>query len=498
MPVSYKAKMALEGASKRVAIIDIGSNSVRMVVYHGTKRIPLPLFNEKYMCALGKGIVKSGKLNPKGVVEAQAAMARFILMARRMEVESLDIIATAAVRDASDGAEFVRSIEQAHGVKVDVVSGERESELGAKGILTSIHEPLGISADLGGGSMEVAQIERTRVGKGASLHLGSLRVLEEADGKAVMIEKIIMKQLAEVAWLKDAHPHMVYAIGGGFRTLAKLHMKKTHYPLPIVHEYQLSRRSITQLAERLCSMKTEEIAELPGISQKRAPLMIPTVLALHHLMHYSSAPSVMFSVSGVREGFFYDMLDEGVQAEDGLIASATDLAALVGLTGAYAKELFTWMQPLFSQEPVPWQRLRRALCILSELAWSIDPNFRAQWAYHRIIQSSLKGMDHKERIMLSLALYHRYQFKWKKTRPEHSLVDERERLWAKVVGTASALAYDLTGGKAGTLYHAKLSVVEGRVTLTLDQEASPLRTEIVEKRLEGLGDAFKAFSNFLL
>lgn len=498
MPVTYKAKMALEGASKRVAIVDIGSNSVRMVVYHGTKRIPLPLFNEKYMCALGKGIVKTGKLNPKGVVEAKAAMARFILMARRMEVESLDILATAAVRDASDGQDFVRYIEQMHGVKVQVLSGERESELGAKGILTSIHEPLGLSADLGGGSMEVAQIGRTQVDKVASLLLGSLRMLEEGDGKTSAIEKLIEKKLAEVPWLKDAHPHMIYGIGGGFRTLAKLHMKKTHYPLPIVHEYQLSRRSITQLTEKLCAMKLEEIATLPGISQKRAPLMVPTALALNQLMHYTGAPSVMFSVSGVREGFFYDMLEEDVQAEDGLIASATDLAALVGLTGAYAKQLFEWMQPLFVSEPLPWKRLRMALCILSELAWSVDPNYRAQWAYHRIIQSSLKGMDHKERIMLALAQYHRHQYKWKKTRPEHALVDERERLWAKVVGTAANLGYDLSGGKAGTLYHARLSVENGKVKLTLDQEASPLRTEIVEKRLDGLGEAFKAFSNFLI
>lgn len=498
MPVSYKAKMALEGASERVAIVDVGSNSVRMVVYHGTKRIPLPLFNEKYMCALGKGIVKTGKLNPKGVVEAKTAMGRFIVMARRMEVESLDILATAAVRDAIDGPDFVRDIEQTYGVKIQVISGERESELGAKGILTSIHEPLGLSADMGGGSMEVAQIERTKLGKLASLHLGSLRLLEEGEGKPAAIEKLILKKLAEVEWLAGAHPHMIYAIGGGFRTLAKLHMKKTHYPLPIVHEYQLSRRSISQIAEKLCSMRPEEIASLPGVSNKRAPLMVPTALTLHHLMHHTGAPAVMFSVSGVREGFFYDMLEPRVQGEDGLIASANDHAALVGLTGAYAKQLFEWTKPLFVHEPLPWQRLRHALCILSELAWSIDPNFRAQWAYYRIIQSSLKGMDHKERIMLALALYHRHQFKWKKTRPEHALLDERERLWAKLLGTAANLAYDLSGGKAGTLYHARLSVEDGKVKLLLDHEASPLRTEIVEKRLDGLGETFKAFSNFLL
>lgn len=499
MPITYAAqRIALEGAPSRVAIIDIGSNSVRMVVYHGTKRIPLPLLNEKYMCALGKGIVKTGKLNPKGVIEAKSAIARFIILARKMEVESLDILATAAVRDASDGLEFVADIEAAHGIKMQVISGERESELGAKGILTSIHEPLGLSADLGGGSMEIAQIERTRVGQVISLQLGSLRVYEESEGNISQMEKIIAREFARAPWLKNAHPHMLYAIGGGFRTLAKLHQKKTHYPLPIVHEYQLSRRSITQLTEKLISLKPEEISDLPGISHKRAPLMIPTALALQHLLHHTAATSVMFSVSGIREGFFFDMLEPRIQSEDGLISSATDLAALVGLRGAYAKELFAWMQPLFAAEPLPWKRLRLGLCIVSELAWSIDPNFRAEWAYHRIIQSSLKGMDHKERIMLALALFHRYQMKWKGTRTEHALLDERERLWARVVGIAANLAYDLTGGMTGGLSHTKLSVFDGQVHLILDQDAMPLRTEIVEKRLDGLGDAFKAFSNFVL
>jgi exopolyphosphatase/guanosine-5'-triphosphate,3'-diphosphate pyrophosphatase len=490
--------MALEGASSRVAIIDIGSNSVRMVVYHGTRRIPLPLLNEKYMCGLGRGIVKTGKLNPKGVKEAYAAIARFVLIARRMEVESLDVLATAAVRDASDGPEFVREIIKRHGVKVEVLSGKREAELAAKGVLTSVHEPQGISADLGGGSMEVAEIERTHVGKMESLLLGSLRVLEESDGKIPAMEKIIAREFTKAPWLEKSHPAMLYAIGGGFRTLAKTHMKKSHYPLPIVHEYQLSRRSILQATDKLLSMKLEEVADLPGISARRAPLMVPTALTLRALMQHTGAPTVMFSTSGIREGFFYDLLDEGTQSEDGLIASATDLAALVGLTGAYAKELFQWMKPLFKQEPIAWQRLRRALTILSEIAWSIDPIFRGEWAYHRIIQSSLKGMDHKERIMLALAVYHRYQNKWKGARAEHGLLDERERLWAKMTGQVAGLAYDLTGGKAGNLHHAKLVITDGRLVLQLDAEASPLSTEIVEKRLAGLGDTFNAFSSILI
>jgi exopolyphosphatase/guanosine-5'-triphosphate,3'-diphosphate pyrophosphatase len=156
------------------------------------------------------------------------------------------------------------------------------------------------------------------------------------------------------------------------------------------------------------------------------------------------------------------------------------------------------MTPLFANEPIAWRRLRRALCKLSELAWSIDPNFRASWAYQRVIQSSLKGMDHKERLMLALALYHRYQTRWKGDKSEIKLLDERERLWARCVGLAANLAFQLSGGRGGNLYHATLFYHDAEVKLTLDDEASPLRTDTVEKRLDGLGEALRAFSSFVI
>lgn len=481
-----------------IAIIDIGSNSVRMVVYHSLKRVPLPLFNEKYMCALGKGLAKTGKLNPTGVKEAESAIARFLVMAQRLEVASLDILATAAVRDATNGDAFVRGLEKTHGIEVTVITGEREAELAAKAVLASFHEPFGISADLGGGSMELATVERTRVGERASCHLGSLRILDTTDGKREKMEELIKSELKAIPWLKRADPPSIYAIGGGFRALAKLHMKKSAYPLNIVHEYVMSKRAVGQMREKLLDLSPDEIRALPGISEKRAATLVPTTLVLHQLMQYSGAPEVRFSVSGIREGFFFDLLDTKQQKEDALIASANDLAALIGRTGSYGRELFEWMSPLFPNEPIAWVRIRRALCKLSELAWSIDPNFRASWAYSRIIQSSLKGIDHKERLMLALALYYRYTSRWKGDKSEIKLLDERERLWARCVGLSANLAFQLSGGRAGNLYHAKLHFHDGRAHLALDEEAAPLRTEAVEKRVLGLGDALRAFSNFVI
>lgn len=481
-----------------IAIIDIGSNSVRMVVYHALKRVPLPLFNEKYMCALGKGLAKTGKLNPAGVKEAEGAIARFLVMANRLQVASLDILATAAVRDATNGDAFVKNLEKTHGIDITVISGEREAELAAKAILSSFHEPMGISADLGGGSMELASVERTRVGDRVSCHLGSLRILDTTDGKRERMEELIKSELKSIKWLKDSAPPAIYAIGGGFRALAKLHMKKTSYPLDIVHEYVMSKRAVGQMREKLLELTPEEIRAQSGISEKRAATMMPTALVLHQLMQTSGAPEVRFSVSGIREGFFYDLLDARQQKEDALVASANDLAALIGRTGSYGRELFEWMSPLFPNEPIAWVRIRRGLCKLSELAWSIDPNFRASWAYQRIIQSSLKGIDHKERLMLALALYYRYTSRWRGDKSEIKLLDERERQWARCVGLSANLAFQLSGGRAGNLYHARIRYHDAQVHLTLDEEASPLRTEAVEKRVLGLGEALKAFSSFVI
>ncbi len=481
-----------------IAIIDIGSNSVRMVVYHALKRVPLPLFNEKYMCALGKGLARTGKLNPDGVKQAEAAIARFLVMANRLQVASLDIIATAAVRDASNGTEFVRSLEKTHGIDITIISGEREAELAAKAVLSSFHEPFGISADLGGGSMELATVERSLVGNRASCHLGSLRILDSTDGKREKMEELIKTELKNIAWLKETAPACIYAIGGGFRTLAKLHMKKTNYPLDLVHEYSMTKRAVSQVRERLLELSSDELRTLPGISEKRAATIVPTAMVLHQLLTVTGAPEVRFSVSGIREGFFFDLLESKMQKEDALLASSRDLAALIGRAGTYARELYDWMTPLFANEPIAWKRIRQALCKLSELAWSIDPNFRANWAYQRIIQSSLKGIDHKERLMLALALYYRYQAKWKGDKSEIKLLDERERQWARCVGLAANLAFQLSGGRGGNLHHAKLTYHAGELLLFLDEEAAPLRTEAVEKRVDGLGEALRAFANFVI
>lgn len=473
------------------AVIDIGSNSVRMVVYHALARVPVPLFNEKYYCGLGAGLAQSGKLNRKAVKLAHEALGRFVVMARRLDVAGLTVMATAAIRQAQDGREFIRKIEQEFGISVDILSGEEEARLAAMGVLASCHEPQGLTVDLGGGSLELAHIECDHINRQCSLDMGAIRLLDESGGDARVMQQIIRQQIKTVDWIAHTSSPAIYAVGGSFRTIAKMHMHKTHYPLPIVHEYRVPASAIDRMVQQLRHMPHEVMADIPGIAKNRVRTVLPALLVLQHLLRRSHSPQVVFSVGGIREGLLFNMLSKSQQKEDPLLASARDLASLAGRKGRYAKELFEWMQPLFPLEAPDERRLRMALCTLSELAWTIDPNFRGEWGYLRVIQSAVKGVNHHERIRLGLALYHRYQQKWKLGRAEVNLLSEAEVAWARCAGIAANLAFHLSGGKAGNLYHSRLAVSGGRVWLELDEEASPLRTETVEKRLEGLGSAFR-------
>ena len=161
-----------------VAVIDIGSNSLRLVVYDAPRRAAHTLLNEKVMCGLGRGLERTGRLNPEGVVQAKANLQRFVALARAAGAARIDVLATAAVRDAEDGADFVNDVEKRLSIRVRVLPGAEEGRLSALGVLAGIPDAAGVVGDLGGGSIELAAIGNGRVGSVATLPIGPLRLIE--------------------------------------------------------------------------------------------------------------------------------------------------------------------------------------------------------------------------------------------------------------------------------------------------------------------------------
>lgn len=480
----------------KVGIIDIGSNSIRLVVYDGLRRTPIPVYNEKILCGLGRGLANTGVLNPEGVTMAEAGIRRFLAIARAMDVVELSILATAAVRDAEDGDRFVEKLSRQFKVDVDIVSGKREAKLAAFGVFSSIYKPNGIAGDMGGGSMELVALSEGAITNQITLPLGSLRLMDESGGDSGKMRKFIDRALEEHGWLgRDHGPHF-YAIGGSFRTLAKIYMLQADYPVKIIHHYAAEAARLLPVLKKIGGMTPSQLAELPGAG-KRAASLIPAALVLEQVLRATKCEEAVFSSTGIREGYLFERLSPYLRNEDPLVSSSADLAAQTGRLSSYARDLYEWMSPLFAKEKETERlaRVRLAACILSDIGVRIHPEYRALWVYYRVMESLLFGISHKKRVMLALALFHRHQFKLKENLLGLALASEKERLWARLIGVAANLAYHLSGGVAGNLPRMRLEVKKGEVKLRVDDDAQDILGDAVRKRVDGLGEVFKAFSS---
>lgn len=481
-------------SDSKVGVIDIGSNSVRLVVYDGMKRVPLPIYNEKIFCSLGKGLGSTNRLNPQGVKLARRAIAQLLASVKMMRISELHIIATAALRDADDGKAFVKELERAHGVRIKVISGKKEAKYAAYGIFSTHHRPRGLVGDLGGGSLELISLEEPDISLHDTLPLGPLRLLDSEVGSSrELLRDITCKHLNQLEWLRDRSYEHFYAVGGSFRALAKMHMKQQGYPLEILDHYEVESPLMLAFLEAVIECPDERITQLE-VSSRRQPQMPAAAVVLREILKMAQAKTVIFSTSGIREGLLYSYLSPYLQKEDPLFATCMEFAAGNGRNLGYHKDLFEWMAPLLRDESEAEARLRLAACMLGELAWRIYRPSRAEWAYFMVLRSSLTGVSHTERVALAAALYHRYQPKWKESWRSYGLLNERWRSWAALVGSAMRLGHYLSGGVPGNLAHSSLKLDGGRPKLRMSREAQPLQGESCETRLSAMLEAYGVYT----
>ena len=477
----------------KVGVMDIGSNSIRLVIYDGMKRVPLPIYNEKAFCSLAKGMGKTNKLNPDGVKMARRAIARLLAIVKLMEVVELHVLATAAIRDADDGLAFVKEIERIHGIKVKVISGKREAKYAAYGIMSAHYQVVGLAGDLGGGSLELIDLDKPELDAFESMPLGPLRLMDRAGDNRKYMRDIVSNHLSQLDWMKGKKYPVFYGVGGSFRSIATLHMKRNNYPLSLIHNYEVATDQLMPLLKEVAGMDDKQLASLP-MDIKRQPQMPAAVITLMEILERVDAKKVVFSTSGIREGLLFGQLSPYMRKEDPLISSCAELAEQNGRHPGYPADLVEWMAPMFGQENEQELRLRHAACMLSDLAWRIHRPFRAEWAYHRVLQSSLIGITHSERVALAAALYHRYEPRWKENWKSYVLLSERQRRWAEVVGTAMSLGYYLSGGLPGNLSHSVIKIERGRPKLRMTRESQPLQGESVDRRLDELATAMAGFN----
>ena len=473
----------------RSGVVDLGSNSVRLVVFEGAGRNPVAIFNERAVLRLGRGLQTTGRLNEEGVVAALTVMRRYAAISQAMGCQTLEVLATAAVRDASNGADFVTGLrERMPGVVIRILSGEEEASLSAAGVLCGIPNASGILADIGGGSLEVVHLAHGQPGLARTLPLGVIRLADRAEGDLVRARALAEEDLAGVPWLFQYPGRDLYLVGGAWRALARIHMAQTSYPLAIVHHYTIDRDEARDLTGVIGSANRRMLERLPGAPRRRVDDLPYAAIVLRRVLRATAARRVVFSASGIREGWYMARIPERTAAEDPLLAACRELGERSGRDLQMPSALLAWTSGLFAEETAEASRLRQAACLLSDVGSHDHPEYRAEQAFLRVLRQASVALDHHGRAFLAMTIAIRYEAEPGSPvlLPAVQLLDEAAAARAQILGHALRLAYTLSAGTTALLNSTALQRAGSKLRLSLAENGGAFVGEGVTRRLERL------------
>jgi exopolyphosphatase/guanosine-5'-triphosphate,3'-diphosphate pyrophosphatase len=435
---------------------------------------------------LGRGLQQTGLLNEEGVAQALTVMSRYHAVAKAMGADPFEVLATAAVRDATNGADFVAGLQaRMPGVPIRILPGKEEARLSAQGVVCGIPDAQGILLDIGGGSLEAVRLVRGTVVQSETMRLGVIRLADRSGGDLMRARILVEEDTAAVPWLNQGAGETLYLVGGAFRALARIHMAQTGYPLNMIHQYSIAREEARDLAGVVAGASRRALERLPGIARRRIDDLPFAALVLRRLLRITDAARVVFSANGLREGWLMERMPAQIRAEDPLLAAARDMAARFGRDMALPPALFEWTARLNLRETPDQRRLREAACWFSDVASHDHPEYRAEQAFLRVLRQPETGADHYSRAFLALVIAMRYE-----AEPDspflgtaRMLLDMASVQRAEVLGVVLRLAYTLSGGTPDLLAGTSLGVEDGKLMLDLRENAGVFAGESVVRRL---------------
>ena len=472
-----------------VAVIDIGSNSVRLVAYDQLSRAPVPMFNEKSLCGLGREVAVTGLLPKDGLEQAIAALKRFRVLCDLMRVEKLFVLATAAARRATNGPAFIEHVREILHADVTILTGAEEARLAALGVLAGIDAPDGLAGDLGGGSLELIDVRNNALGEGVSLELGGL-ALRDASGKSLRkATKIVADTLTGIPAIEQARGRSIYAIGGTWRAIARLYMEKTRYPLNVLHQYAVDAAGMMEFCRELQRVDIESLPAIAEIARERRPLIAYGAIVLEQLLRQSGAAQLVVSTCGVREGMLHLELPARLQRDDPLLVGARAFSDLHARAPAHANELIAWTDGFaasaWPNETRENRRIRQAACLVSEVAWRANPDYRAEEAARVVAFAALPAINHRERAFLASVQHARYEGLTENIVPPlRSLLTPAQVDEARALGCLIRVAYNISAGQPGILPRAPIRVEGGKVVQSLPASHADLNNERLTGRLK--------------
>ena len=477
-----------------VAVIDIGSNSVRLVVYEQLARNLVSVFNEKTLCGLGREVQSTGLLAPDAVDKALTSLRRFHALCKIQNVGRIHAIATAACRDASNGPDFIAKAEHITGVPIEILSGSREAKLSALGVVSGIHKPDGIVGDLGGGSLELVDVRGQQVRGGVTLPLGSLALQDLSRKSLKRAERIVKAELADVPRLATGRGRTFYAVGGTWRALARIHIIQSGYPLKVMHGYSIPAADALDFARRLRRLAAADmLANIEAVTDARRPLLTYAALVLEYIIRTARPKTITFSTFGVREGLLFDLMPETERQKDGLICAAQALNELLSRSARHAQELIEWTDRLVRvvhlRESEDDRRLRHAACLLSDIGWRVHPDHRGEQTLTTIIDGNFGSISHQGRAFVGLSVFFRYAGLSQENQPPPVIQQQvtsamLER--AKVLGAAFRVAHLISAARPGVLPATHFRSQGRKLMLVFEHQMVDLVADRVGSRFKQL------------
>jgi exopolyphosphatase / guanosine-5'-triphosphate,3'-diphosphate pyrophosphatase len=477
-----------------VAVIDIGSNSVRLVVYESMERSLISVFNEKTLCGLGREVQSTGLLAPDAVAKALTALRRFHALCKIQKVGRVHAIATAACRDASNGPDFIAKAERICGVDIKILSGPEEARFSALGVISGVHKPDGIVGDLGGGSLELIDVRGNRVRGGVTLPLGTLALQDLSHKSLKRADRIVEGELSELPKLKAGRGRTFYAVGGTWRALARIHIIQSEYPLRVMHGYSIPAAEALDFVRRLRRLSAAGmLANIEAVAEARRPLLAYAALVLEYIIRVARPKTIVFSTFGVREGLLYSMLPEQERAKDGLICAAQSLNELLSRSARHANELIDWTDRLVRvvhlRETEEDRRLRHAACLLSDTGWRVHPDHRGEQTLELVANGNFGSISHQGRVFIGLSVFFRYAGLSQENQPPAVIQEQIPHAMlerARVLGAAFRVAHLVSAARPGVLPATHFRSHDRKLMLVFEHQMVDLVADRVGGRFRQL------------
>ncbi|WP_084175899.1 Ppx/GppA phosphatase family protein [Brevundimonas bacteroides] len=466
-----------------------------MVLYRLEGRAIWTVFNEKVQAGLGRDLPATGRLSEPGVALAMTALRRFAAVLDGVKPAYVFVAATAAVREAKDGPSFCDRVAAETGLKVRVLTGEEEARYAALGVTAGDPRARGLAADMGGSSLELIRIGLDRPEAGVTLPLGPFSLADPKGFDAERLRAIIAQRLKPVVGRFSSDE--LHAVGGGWRSLAQLHMEISSYPLRIVHQYVMSATEARDVARFAAQQSRASLDRLPGVTKRRAETLPYAALVLDGLIEALDLKTVVFSAWGVREGLLYETLDRDEHPVDPLIAGCAALGARQGISPGLPAALHAWLSEVIAALPESFGPdrdpvLAAAACRLADLGARLHPDHRVELVFDQVLRAPIPGQTHAERVWLATALNARYGGGSGTPEPGtvERLLSEEARTGARAMGLALRLGCDLSGRSPQLFANAAITARSGVLRLTAAPGyADVLLGEQTRRRAKALAEA---------